>query len=287
MPKVRLKNGVNYHYIQVGEGPDLVMLHGLGGNLAVWHLKIIPALRDHFRILTFDFRGHGRSDFPPTGYSTGDLADDLEQLLDALEIERSLMVGHSYGADTALYFALTRPDRVRQVVAVEAGIAALIGLRKREDWEGWAYWVKLLEQLGQTVPEDKRTDIDYFLRLSLNVPKLFGPAVGQVRKSEPLLKLLETTMVKDYEVTGELTLENIAKIRTRVNLIYGGESAFLGTMNYLMAHLPNASSELLPPTELGGHFGVLEQPELLIQSLKRYLGPFTTNDKLRAGELAG
>ena len=228
-------------------------------------------------------RGHGHSDFPPSGYSTGDMAEDLEQLLDALEIDRCKLVGHSYGADTALYFALSRPERVERVVAVEAGIAALIGLRTREDWEGWDYWVRLLNLWGQTVPDDKRTDIDYMLRLSLNVPKVFGPAMGQTRKAVPLLRLLETTIVKDYEVTGALTLESFARIKTPINLIYGGESAFLGTMNYLMAHLPNATSELLPPTELGGHFGVLEQPELLIESLSRYLVPGVANESLVSG----
>ena len=45
------------------------MIHGLTGNLAVWHLKIIPMLWDHFRILTYDLRGHGYSDVPPTGYT--------------------------------------------------------------------------------------------------------------------------------------------------------------------------------------------------------------------------
>ena len=44
MPKATLKSGVKLHYQQVGEGPDLVMIHGLTGNLAVWHLKMIPML---------------------------------------------------------------------------------------------------------------------------------------------------------------------------------------------------------------------------------------------------
>jgi pimeloyl-ACP methyl ester carboxylesterase len=273
MPKVRLRNGINIHYLRVGEGPDLVMLHGLTGNLAVWHLKMVPILRDHFRVLTYDFRGHGHSDIPPSGYTTGDMADDLDQLLDALDLESCCLVGHSYGADTALYFSLTRPKRVKQVVAIEAGLAALIQLRDRDDWEGWAHWARLLEQLGTPVPVDRRTDIDYMLRLSLGVPKIFGPAIGHTRKAEPLLKLLGTTMVKDYEVVGELTIQNLARITTPVTLIYGEGSAFLGTYDYLMSHLPSVTGVMLPPTQLGGHFGVLEQPELLIDNLLKYLLP--------------
>ncbi len=278
MSKITLNNGVRIHYLRVGEGPDLVMIHGLSGNLAVWHLKMIPILRDHYRVLTYDMRGHGYSDVPSSGYTTADMAGDLELLLDALGIELCDLVGHSYGADTALYYALIHPERVKQVIAVEAGLSALITLRKREDWEGWAYWANLLEQLGIPVPEDKRTDIDYLLRLSLQVPKKFGPAIGHPRKSEPLLRLLETTMVKDYEVVGALTLENLGRIQTPVNLIYGHGSAFMGTYTYLRGHLPSVTGTILPPTEFGGHFGVLEQPALLTEHILRYLKPSAVID---------
>ena len=69
MPKVLLESDLTIHYQRVGAGPDLVMIHGLSGNLAVWHLKMVPILRDHFRVLTFDMRGHGYSGVPATGVS--------------------------------------------------------------------------------------------------------------------------------------------------------------------------------------------------------------------------
>jgi pimeloyl-ACP methyl ester carboxylesterase len=137
----------------------------------------------------------------PSGYTTVDMAEDLTQLLDALGVGSCAVVGHSYGADVALAFALRHPERVQQAVAVEAGLAALIQLRKREDWEGWAYWARVLEQFGFPVPPEKQSDLDYMLRASLQVPKLFGPAIGHSRNQAPLLRLLETTLVKDYEVT--------------------------------------------------------------------------------------
>jgi pimeloyl-ACP methyl ester carboxylesterase len=249
------------------------MLHGLSGNLAVWHLKMVPILQDRFQVLTYDLRGHGYSDVPPTGYTTGDMASDLELLLDALGIQTCSIVGHSYGADAALAFALKHPERVDRLIAVEPGLAALIQLRKREDWEGWAYWARMLAQFGVEVPPEKQSDIDYMLRASLQVPKLFGPATGLRRSSEPLQRLLSTTMVRDYEVVGDLTLENLEKIQTPVHLVFGEGSAFLGTYRYLMEHLPRVTGTLLPPTELGGHFGVLEQPLLLTDEIVRYLKP--------------
>src|SRR3954447_26799260 len=145
MPKALLKSGLKLHYQRTGRGPDLVMIHGLTGNLAVWHLKIIPMLMDRFRTLSYDLRGHGYSEMPPSGYSSDDMARDLEGLLDKLGIEQADLVGHSFGADIALYFALVHPERVRKVVAIEAAIPAMIHLRAREDWQGWDYWNEVLE----------------------------------------------------------------------------------------------------------------------------------------------
>src|SRR4051794_39806906 len=152
MPIVNV-NGVDLHYLQAGRGPDLVMLHGLSGNLAVWHLKMVPLLTDRFRITTYDLRGHGYSSMPPSGYSTRNMARDLAGLMDALDIQRADFVGHSYGADIALHCSLLYPDRVGQMILLEPGIPALLHDRENPDWDGWAYWAEIIERLsGEPVP---------------------------------------------------------------------------------------------------------------------------------------
>src|SRR5437764_249523 len=138
MPKAELSGGIRIHYQQVGSGGPLVMVHGLTGNLAVWHLHIVPALCDHFEILTYDLRGHGYSDTPPSGYTPDAMARDLLELLDALGIEQPVIAGHSYGADIALYFAAAYPERVREVVAIEAALPALEESRRHAGWVGWS-----------------------------------------------------------------------------------------------------------------------------------------------------
>jgi pimeloyl-ACP methyl ester carboxylesterase len=276
MPKILLERGFQLHYQQVGRGPDLVMIHGLTGNLAVWHLKIIPMLWDHFRILTYDLRGHGYSEAPPTGYAADDMAEDLREVLDTLEIEQPAIVGHSYGADIALYFALSYPMRVKQVVAIEAALPAMIHLRNREDWEGWTYWEQVLANSGQHVPPDRRTDVDYLLRLSMEIPKKWGPLNGLPRNPKPFLRLLDTTTVaRDYEQVGRLTLDKIPSIQSDVLLLYSEKSAFLGTYHYLAEHLPHVQEVLLPKSDWG-HFGPLEQPELVAEQLLAFLTPAFT-----------
>jgi pimeloyl-ACP methyl ester carboxylesterase len=284
MPKVSV-NGVRFHYWRVGTGPDMIMLHGLTGNLAVWHLKMVPELRHEYRVTTYDLRGHGRSDVPATGYTTGDMAEDLRGIMDALDIERAHLVGHSLGADVSLHFALRHPDRVERLVLIEAGIPALLNLRKGKDWEGWAYWAQALEEFaGVQVPHERRNDIDYLVRQSLEVPIQYGPAKGLPRKKEPILRLLDTTtVVKDYEAVDDLTLENLATIPHPKLLIYDGSSPYLGTYRVLCDLLANCTPVLLPGSD-HRHFSPLEDPELLIEHMRVFLGTGKTDLSTERGE---
>lgn len=268
MPKVNV-NGVNLHYLSVGSGPDVVMLHGFLGNLAVWHLQIVPMLRRNYRITTPDLRGHGYSDVTPDGYTCESLARDLLGLLDELGMERPILVGHSYGADICMYFALKYPHRVSKLCALEPGLAALVHQRKDHSWPGWDTWAAKLAEVGLTVPEDKRTDLEYLLQLSLETPKFYGPARGLPRNREPLIKLITTTtLIKDYEFVGDLTLDAIPRIETPTLLMYGDQSHFLSSFESLRELLPNCKPVLLPG---GEHFGPLEQPEMLTQRMLEFL----------------
>jgi pimeloyl-ACP methyl ester carboxylesterase len=268
MPKI-IANGVNLHYITVGMGPDVVMLHGFLGNLAVWHLYMAPILRREHRVTTYDLRGHGYSDVTPTGYTAADMVEDLRCFLDEMGIERPILVGHSFGADIAMYFSLRYPERVAKLVALEPGLAALVHQRNDKDWIGWAAWVAKLEEVGIHVPEDKRTDAEFLLQLSLETPKFYGPARGLPRNREPLLHLIrKTTLLKDYEVVGDMTLDAVRTIHTPTLLVYGRNSHFISSYDFLHQALPNCKPVLLPG---GEHFGPLEQPELLTEHIQQFL----------------
>ena len=142
------------------------------------------------------------------------MAEDLRCFLDEMGIERPILVGHSFGADIAMYFSLLYPERVPKLLALEPGLAALVHLRHDKDWIGWAAWVAKLEEVGIHVPEDKRTDAEFLLQLSLETPKFYGPARGLPRNREPLLHLIRnTTLLKDYEVVGAMTLMQCAPSR--------------------------------------------------------------------------
>src|SRR3954447_13586396 len=98
MPFVSV-DGVRFHYQQTGSGPDVVLLHAVTSNLAVWLFTGLPdALAGGFRVTAYDFRGHGAGDVPPAGYTPAAMADDYRRLHAALGLGPALLVGHSFGA---------------------------------------------------------------------------------------------------------------------------------------------------------------------------------------------
>ncbi len=96
MPKA-FANGINIHYLQSGKGDDVVLLHGLGGNLAIWFLKLVEQLRRDFRFTACDLRGHGKSDMLSEIHSMDMLAETVYHALKKLEIKTCFML--------TLYFA--------------------------------------------------------------------------------------------------------------------------------------------------------------------------------------
>jgi 3-oxoadipate enol-lactonase len=104
--------GVRFAYEDTaGEGPAVLFLHGLGGSANGWLDQLEACRRRGWRGVAPDQRGAGRSDSPPGPYSVELWAADAEQLLDALDIERAALVGHSVGCMIAARAALRLGER--------------------------------------------------------------------------------------------------------------------------------------------------------------------------------
>lgn len=111
--------GIRLHYESAGRGEPLLLIHGLGSSTRDWESQVAAFSRD-FRVITFDLRGHGRSDKPRGPYSIGLLAEDTLALLQALDISAHL-VGLSLGGMVAFQVAVDAPERVRSLTIVNSG----------------------------------------------------------------------------------------------------------------------------------------------------------------------
>ena len=97
----------------------------------VWKMQVPYFVQRGFRVVVFDGRGNGASDRPEQGYATDDFARDTLCVLDALAIDRAILVGYSAGARWGVHFAAEHPDRVATLVIV--GSAARLGGETRRD----------------------------------------------------------------------------------------------------------------------------------------------------------
>ncbi len=115
--------GQKIKYVEVGSGPVVVLLHGLGGNSTNWAFNT-PALAQKFRVIVPDQVGFGQSDKPLVNYRIGTYVDFLDKFLSELKVERATLVGNSMGGWVAALYAVRYPAKVERLVLVDsAGFA--------------------------------------------------------------------------------------------------------------------------------------------------------------------
>src|SRR5713226_6081659 len=101
---------------QVGKGPDVVLVPGTFADRRTWS-RVVGRLSSRFRCLLLDPRGTNETPDPGTPFTADDLADDVAAAMDAANIERAHLVGHSLGAAVAVILAARQPELVRRLVA--------------------------------------------------------------------------------------------------------------------------------------------------------------------------
>jgi pimeloyl-ACP methyl ester carboxylesterase len=104
--------------------PELLLHHGLASSQHIWDL-MLPVLTRRYRVVTFDARGHGRSQKPTSGYGFDRVVADALAVGRAARLRRPVMVGHSWGAMAALELAATHPRALSGVVLVDGGITRM------------------------------------------------------------------------------------------------------------------------------------------------------------------
>ena len=271
MPRVKA-NGLNIHIQQAGSGPELVLIHGLTGDLSIWFLsRTITELARTHRVTAYDLRGHGYTDAPLEGYTSLDHTSDLIALLDVLDIERARLVGHSFGAVIAVHAAVIAPARVDAMVLSDPYFPAL---RHLEDVSRWAHWQNFRQQAedaGVSLSSDSWYDLttffDQVLRLDDERLLRFRQAVG-LPGLKRVLRLARTSCGRDSKLDGGLSAEQISGLHHPCLALYGENSPFLSTADYLTKHLPDCRGRLI---EGAKHRAPEENPEGFVAAVREFL----------------
>jgi len=278
MPEVEV-NGTRLFYQQAGNGPDVVLVHAVTSNQAVWLFSgLTDALAADYRVTTYDLRGHGGSGRPPTGYTSAVMADDLLALHAALGLGPAVLVGHSFGGVTAMHAAVVAPAAVAGVVLSDSFFP---GLRHVEPNFGrMAIWTDLRDTfakvgvaLGDVVDftrlfrETAALDADKLKALE-DIYGAFGR--GWLRQ---LPKLAETTCGGDVLAEAGLTAAALAGIAQPVVALYDEFSPFLSTCRWLEQHLSRCTVEIIPAAK---HLAVLDNTAGFTDAVRRHLRRLTT-----------
>lgn len=235
------------HYTVSGSGPVTVVLtHGLAAAGETWS-GIVERLAPHYRVLTWDLRGHGRSWAPEGACSVADLARDLATILDHAGVESAVVLGHSAGGVVALQFALDWPARTAALILV--GTASECNARAHQFYE----------DLARRAEENGMAEVHRRLGLS--------------GEKEPLISAEPRAFAKVARCMGNLYREpltpRLCEIRAPA-LVCVGEKDFLGVGGsvILSRKLPRARLEIVPGR---GHGIFLEDPDGFAHLVRQFV----------------
>ncbi len=267
-------HGHDVAYRQAGEGPLLVMVHGIAGSSSTW-VPVMPLLAERFTVIAPDLLGHGESAKPRGDYSLGAYASGIRDLLGVLGHERATVVGHSLGGGIAMQFAYQFPQMAERLVLVASG-----GLGKEV--------TPLLRAL--TVPGSEYV-LPFVLRRELHdVLGVAGRAVGRFGvRADPFLTEVWQAWARLTDVRAQRAF--IHTIRAVIDI--AGQRVSARDRLYLAHEVPtmviwgdrdqvipvahaHAAHELIPGSRLevvegAGHFLPIERPELLDRLLRDFL----------------
>jgi len=253
-------------------GRPLLFVHGFSHNRHVWD-DLAPALSGAHRPLALDLRGHGDSGWSVEGrYSPTDYASDLPRVLDALEIERAILVGHSLGGNAATLFAAQHPERVSRLVLVDTGpslsLDAMIHMARDVSGalQSYASVAEYRDTLVSTYPLGSEASLDRMASTGL-VRRIDG-------RFEPRLDpgiLSPSTDRADWTSLEQKLWSALRGVRCRTLVVRGGVSAMLSekaAREMVDAALGDAALANVPNA---GHAVMVDDAPALLSAIEKFL----------------
>jgi pimeloyl-ACP methyl ester carboxylesterase len=259
-------NGVGIHYEIDGEGEPLVLVHGSWTDATGWRF-VLPGLAESFRVLSYDRRGHSRSERPDTQGSVHEDADDLAALIEALGFAPVHVVANSYGGNIALRLAGRRPELLRSLSCHEPPLWSLLA----DDPEGQELLQRGAASIeavgGRIAAGDHAGAARQFVEEVAFGPgawEQIPPEVRQIMENNAPTFLDE---LRDPDQIG-VDAKALAGLDIRVRVTAGSETSpvFTRTADLLGELIPGSVRETIPGA---GHVPQLETPEAFVELTRR------------------
>ncbi|MEE8599672.1 alpha/beta fold hydrolase [Euzebya tangerina] len=251
-------NGVRHHYVSKGEGPPVVLVHGLGGSLHAWH-GVSETLAVNHHVIALDLRGHGRSDAGSGGYSIQQFSQDVSALINALELPPVSLVGHSLGSLVAQHVAVEKSESVDQLVLL-GGISWFEPDTKKAYEERAA----LVEKDGLDAIIDTWLPGAMAPRTQGKLPQLVGLLRDLILRNDP------KAYANSCRALAKMPRINRQDIGQPTLLLVGDHdrSTPLAMTEELHAEIPVSRVQVIPTA---GHWAMLEQPDAIAAALLQHL----------------
>jgi pimeloyl-ACP methyl ester carboxylesterase len=252
-----------------GEGPPLVLLHGLGGSSANWAL-LAPRLAERHRVVLVDLPGHGRSGPLPAAPGIGPYADRVALLLERLGLGAAVVVGHSLGGLVALRLAARHPGSVRGLVlAAPAGIAS--GTRAAERALAFVGWVQPGRRISphwRVVARSGALRRIVFGRWFAADPETLGTDAVEALLGE--IHLHTDTRSASRALTADDPRLDLHEVRCPALVLWGAEDRQLPVDDaFDYARRLRAPLRVIADC---GHLPIVERPEACVDAIDEFLG---------------
>ncbi|HEY31744.1 MAG TPA: alpha/beta hydrolase [Dehalococcoidia bacterium] len=258
-------NGISMNYEITGDGKWLTLVHGAGDNLEAWWNQV-PSFSRNYKVLTYDVRGYGQTETPLGEYSTDILVEDLYELLKALGINETYLLGYSMGGRVVVGLTLSHPEMVKALIIANSGFAPM--QRSEEEMQ---QMMKLREQRMKIVEEqglEPIMDESTAMVFSAGWPEK-NPEVIEQYKRIRLKNDPKSYLVAMRAMVWGAQPPDVSIIKCPT-LIIGGESD--GLMGVEGA---KATHELIPGSQLvvmpTGHASAIEKPEEFNSAVLNFL----------------
>ncbi|AZA54635.1 alpha/beta fold hydrolase [Chryseobacterium sp. G0201] len=245
-------NDKKVHIQELNKGAEqtVVMLHGMFSNLSIYYFNIAPILAKHFHVVMYDLKSHGMSERFTDGYDLENMSSDVLTLMDALNIEKAHLVGYSFGGLISLKTALKAPDRIEQLVVIEAP--------DPQD-----------EKARNIIDEYSKEFLEHYIANFTDTTKV-QMGKRQMEKNHRMYEFLfNQTSIKEDMIKEKHFLSKVgfSELKPTTLLLYGADSNCRPTGEWLNDQIGSSELKLIP----GDHNIPIQEPVLIAETIAHFL----------------